>query len=89
MEFYKDPQDCPECEGELSGKRIIDGAPMSRVGGAGSDRQIKAMKKSFKKRFVNKEIDDVRHRQGNIFDESLVSAAAERIKKNEKHDDVD
>lgn len=85
MEDRNTPAPCPDCEGLAP--RIFVMPPMIRIGGDGSDRQIKAMKHSFRKRFVQKEMDDVRHKHGNNFDESLASAAVERIK-NKQEDEI-
>lgn len=78
MSDYKKSQPCPECLSHCG--RAYLAAPFTRVGGEGSDRSIKAMKKSFKQRFVTKELTDCRHKFGNTMDESFVSAAAQRIK---------
>jgi len=78
MSEYQKPQPCPKC-GTSCGRIWLE-PPMVRHGGEGSDRQIASMKKSFKNRFVKKELDDLRHRFGNNLDESFVSAAAGKIK---------
>jgi len=71
-----------DCGGTMH--RVFLKAPMGRVGGKSSSRSIASMKKSFNERFVKKEIDDVRHKHGKVFDDSLRSAAAQRIKKDLK-----
>jgi putative FmdB family regulatory protein len=70
--------DCPSC-GDVM-ERVWLKAPMTRIGGEGSDRQIESMKRSFNEHFVGHEMDDIRHKHGRLFDESLASAAARRIK---------
>lgn len=69
---------CPSCKGKMH--RIYIKAPMGRIGGKDSQRSIGSMRRSFNERFVKKELDDVRHKFGHLFDESLVSAATKRIK---------
>jgi len=60
------------------------------VGGKSSyDSNIKKMKQSFRERFVSSgEMDQVKHDHGSQFNDSLVSAAATRIKEN-KSDELD
>lgn len=71
---------CPNCEEADMVRAWI--TPPS-VGGFGEDSPITHQKRvqSFKQRFVKKEIDDVRHKHGKLFDESLRGAALDRIKK--------
>lgn len=76
---------CPNCE-HPEMERIWKKAPSAKVGNDRSDENIAKMKKSFKERFVKKELDDVRHRSGKLFDDSIRSAAAQRIKKGLKSD---
>jgi putative FmdB family regulatory protein len=78
MEFYKAPQECPECKiskgffdsiikfftRKKVGHRIIDGCPMTRMGGEGSDRQIESMQSSFRQRYMKKDLDDTKHKFG-------------------------
>ena len=45
-----------------------------------SDATIAARKESFNQRFLKHEVDDVRHKHGKLFDDSLRSAEAQRIK---------
>ena len=71
---------CPNC-GSGNLKRVWLKAPAMRMGGDGSNRSIASMKKSFNERFIKKEIDDVRHRHGDVFNDSLRGGAVERIKK--------
>lgn len=72
---------CPDsdCGGVVKCKAFY-----SRIGGEGSDRQIKALKSSFRERFVKKEMDDVRHKHGDAFTDAVRGAAVERIKKGEE-----
>lgn len=42
--------------------------------------QIAKMKKASNERFIKKDLDDIRNKHGRSFDDSLVSAAAQRIK---------
>ena len=71
---------CPNCEdGEM---HIAFLKPiLGRMGGDNSDRSVSSMKRSFNERFVKKEIDEVRHKYGVLFDDSLRSGAVQRIKK--------
>jgi len=69
-----EPGDVIEVNGdkiEYAGFEPIQCPGMGRVGGNGSDRQIASMKKSFRKHFVDHELDDVRHKHGSAIDESL------------------
>jgi len=61
-------------------KRVWRKAPVSRIGGVGSDRQIKSMQKSFKERFYKKEIDDVRQKHGGSVDDAIRAAKIEKVK---------
>lgn len=73
---------CPNCEVPMV--RVFKTAPsISSIGKDGSESASKAMRKSFKQRFIKKEIDDTRHKWGRLFDDSLRSTAAQRLK-NEK-----
>jgi RNA polymerase subunit RPABC4/transcription elongation factor Spt4 len=73
---------CPNCE-EADMVRCWRGAPS--IGGAPENSPITHAKRvaSFKQRFLKKEIDDVRHKHGHLFDASLRGAAVDRIKKDE------
>ena len=72
------------CECGAFMQRIFLKPPAHRqLGAEGTDKNIAAMKRSFNTKFVNGgEMDEVRHKHGNTFDESLVSAAVDRIKDN-------
>lgn len=50
------------------------------LGAEGSDRQVVALRRSYRQRFVKKELDDVRHRHGRAVDDALRGAAVRRIK---------
>lgn len=70
---------CNNCGSKM--KHIYLSAPNSNnLGKEGSDKSIKALQHSFRKRFIKKELDDVRNKHGEIFDQSLVSSAVKRIK---------
>lgn len=71
---------CPNCE-HPEMEVVWRSAPA--VGGPryGTDAEISKMKKSFKDRFIRKEVDDVRHKFGKLYDDSVRSAAAQKIKK--------
>lgn len=72
---------CPNCE-EADMERVWRHAPS--VGSRpGSDEYVSKMKKSFRERFIKKEVDDVRHKHGKLYDDAVRSAAATRIKKGE------
>ena len=70
---------CPKCGTRMH--HVWLSAPNSnQLGKEGSDKSIAAMQQSFRQRFVEKDIDDMRHKHGSNFDESLVSSAIKRIK---------
>lgn len=74
---------CPNCE-EADLQRVWLQAPsVGRFTNDNSSAAFEARKASFRERFVKKELDDVRNKHGKLFDESLRSAAAQRIKKDE------
>jgi hypothetical protein len=74
---YREKCSCPG--GVIS--RVFVKAPMGRVGADGSDRQLGDMKRSFNERFIKSgEMDAVRHKHGDDFNDSLVSAAVKRVK---------
>lgn len=71
-----------KCECGAVVKRVFINAPsFNKIGKDGTDSAIKAMKESFRDRFKKYEIDDIRHKHGRAFDESLVAGAANRIRK--------
>ena len=74
---------CPNCE-HPEMDRIWKKAPSIKMGNDRSDAGIARMKNSFRDRFVKKEIDDVRHKYGRLYDDSVGSAAAQRIGKSVK-----
>lgn len=69
---------CPNCSGTMEEVWISAPSTFSRDG---TDEGIAKMKRSFNERFVKKDIDDLRHKHGKLFDDSLKSAAIQRIKK--------
>lgn len=69
---------CPSCESEMS-IRIPEKAPAGFMK-RDYDSEVAGMQKSFRKRFMKKEIDDVRHKFGGLIDESLVAGEAKRIR---------
>ena len=72
---------CPDDQCRYRMERVWRSAPAVFIGGDQSDRRIALMRKSFRQRFTKgPEIDDVRHEKGKLFDYSLRSAAATRIK---------
>jgi hypothetical protein len=82
--FKEKPTPCPLCKSEGTLNREYRKAPAGRVKG---DKQVEYFKetsgirKRCKEHFVKSgEMDQVRNKFGNIFDESLVSAAADRIR---------
>lgn len=77
-----DVLECPKC-GNYMNHVWLSSPNGNQLGKEGSDKSIAAMQKSFKQRFLKKEIDDVRHKHGKPFDESLASAAVKRIKEGE------
>lgn len=73
---------CPKCGGHM--RHVWLSAPNANdLGQEGSNKSLAAMRQSFRQRFVKKEIDDVRHKHGETFDDSLVSAAVKRIEDGE------
>jgi len=74
---------CPNCsEGVLT--LTFRKAPMGRIGGEKSTRSIESMKESLDQRFIKKDLDDVRHKWGVLYDDSIRSAAVQRIVAKEK-----
>lgn len=82
-EFNKKPSPCPLCKSEGTLHREYRKAPGGRVKGDKQTeyfRDVAGIRKRCKEHFVKSgEMDQVRHKFGSIFDESLVSAAAQRI----------
>lgn len=72
---------CPNCEEE---DMVRAWRTPPSVGGPADNSPQAHVKRvqSFKERFVKKEIDDVRHKFGNLFDSSLRGGAIAKIKKN-------
>lgn len=73
---------CPNCDHPQM-EEIWKKAP-SVGSNPRSDSSIAKMQKSFKERFVKKELNDVRHKYGRLYDDSVKSAAVQRIKKSVK-----
>lgn len=86
QEEFADIKDAPRCNscGKPTEHVWLSPPGMNTLGAERSDSSIKAMQQSFKERFVKKEIDDVRHKHGVTFDQSLASAAVQRIKEAKK-----
>jgi len=75
---------CPSCE-NVRMQRVLLGAPaIGKLGREGSDESVAAMKQSFRERYVKKEQEDVQHRFGKLYGDSIQSAAAQKIVKGEK-----
>jgi hypothetical protein len=74
---------CPNCDCEKM-QRVWLKAPSGKVADAAGD--IAKMKKSFHERFIKHELDDVRDKKGKLYDESIRSAAAQRIAKDVEND---
>lgn len=79
----RSPVPCPGCDTVGTYSRSYSGkAPMGRMGGESSERSIESMQKSFKEHFLKSgEMDQIRHKHGVEFDDSLRGAAADRIRK--------
>lgn len=78
---YSLKAECPLCREPDVCRRVLLRAPMTRMGGDGSDRQIAAMQKASRERFFKSgEADQVRHKHGSELDDSIRGAAVERIK---------
>jgi len=74
---------CPNCDhGNMI--KVYRTAPSVGGGDPKSDANLAKMQGSLKRRFLKKEADDVRHKFGVNYDDSLRSAAATRIAKGEK-----
>jgi hypothetical protein len=74
---------CPNCE-EADMGRVWRHAPsVTRYANENSPATFEARKKSYRERFLKKEADDIRNKHGVNFDDSIRSAAAQRIKKGE------
>lgn len=71
---------CPNC-GTIMEKVWRSAPSIGSYTNPRSDKTIAAKKKSYHKRFLKKEADEVRHKHGVNYDDSLRSAAAQRIKK--------
>ena len=72
---------CPLCGSVGTYRRVITKAPMMRMSGEGSDRQIVDMKRSFQNKFwKGGGADDVRHKHPEAFSDSLRGAAVSKIK---------
>jgi len=69
---------CPNC-GDADLHLTFRKAPMGRIGGEKSTRSIESMKDSFNQRFIKKDLDDVRHKHGVLYDDSIRSAAVARL----------
>jgi hypothetical protein len=53
------------------------------MGDPKSDKNLAKMQKNLRERFIKKEIDDVRHKHGRLYDDAVRSSAAQRIKSEE------
>jgi hypothetical protein len=69
---------CPECGGVMEEVWIQAPSTFSRDG---TDAGVAKMKRSFNERFIKKEVDDVRHKYGRLYDDSIKSAAVNRLRK--------
>jgi hypothetical protein len=72
---------CPNCDHEYMIKVWRTAPSVSNYHDPKSDKSLKAMQNNLKQRFIKKEVDDVRHKHGRLYDDSIQSAAATRIKK--------
>jgi hypothetical protein len=70
---------CDNCEDGMLVEVMIQ-AP-SKISRDGTDDGIAKMQQSFRERFIKKDVDDVRHKFGKLYDDGVRSAAASRIKK--------
>ena len=71
---------CPNCDHEHM-EQVWRRAPAAKFGNDQTPENIARMKRSFDERFVKKDMDNVRHKFGRLFDESLVSKAVDKAKK--------
>jgi hypothetical protein len=74
---------CPNCDHEYMSK-VWRTAPSVGGGDPKSDANLARMQKSLKERFIKKDLDQVRHTHGKLYDDSIRSMSVERIKKGEK-----
>lgn len=70
---------CPNCDHEPM-EKVWRTAPAAKFGNDSDPHNIKRMQNSLDQRFVKKDMDNVRHKFGKLFDESLVSAAVTKAK---------
>ena len=74
---------CSEC-GRNELVRVYTKAPSLRMGGRSAE--MSSLKRSCDQRFVKSgEMDQVRHKHGEAFDESLMAGAVKRAKSGEKN----
>jgi DNA-directed RNA polymerase subunit RPC12/RpoP len=73
---------CPNCDHEHL-EQVIRHAPSVGMGDPKSDKNLAKMQKNLRERFIKKEIDDVRHKHGRLYDDAVRSSAAQRIKSEE------
>jgi hypothetical protein len=76
---------CPNCDG-VDMERVFLTSPTMKLGDNDprSDANIAKYQRHLKERFIKKEVDDVRHKHGALYDDAVRSVAAQRIKKGEK-----
>lgn len=70
---------CSEC-GHENMERAWLNAPKGKIGKDSDPKNLDRMKDSFRERYVKKEQNDVRHKFGRLYDDSLRSAEVSRIK---------
>lgn len=75
--------ECKSCRGVTRRLEVPLKAPAGKVEG-GYVVETARLQQSLKERFMKKEVDDVRHKFGALYDDSVRSAAAQRIKESGK-----
>lgn len=70
---------CPSCDHEFM-EKVWRTVPAAKMGNDRDPHNIKRMQNSFQQRFVKKDLDNVRHKFGKLFDDSLVSGAVAKAK---------
>ena len=75
---------CPNCDHEFMEHVWLKAPAVGTSADPKSDANLKRLQQSLRERFIKRELDDVRHKHGKLYDDSIRSAAAQRIKKGEK-----
>lgn len=71
-------ESCPHCGADDWHREILT-APVGKVKRDHAG-ETAALQQSLKERFIKRDLDDMRHKHGSVFDDSLRGAAVDRIK---------